>query len=74
LFDNAVRGQSPSVDFVANGNAYQYVHWLGGGIYPRYACFVKTFAKPQFWMQKMLALAQEGKTKDIERAFGMLQT
>ena len=73
LFDNAVRAESPSVHFVVNGNAYQYAYWLGDGIYPRYACFVKTFAKPQTRMQKMFASAQEAKRKDIERAFGMLQ-
>jgi hypothetical protein len=73
LFDNAVQGESPSVHFVVNGNASQYAYWLGDGIYPRYACFVKTFAKPQTRMQNMFASAQEAKRKDIERAFGMLQ-
>ncbi len=73
LFDNAVCGESPSANFVVNGNAYQYAYWLGDGIYPRYACFVNAFAKPQTRMQKMFALAQEAKRKDIEQVFGMLQ-
>ncbi len=37
LFDNAVCGESPSVNFVVNRNAYQYAYWLDDGIYPRYA-------------------------------------
>ena len=74
LFENAVKGESPSVNFVVNGNEYNYAYWLGDGIYPKYACFVKTFAKPQTRMQKMFASAQEAKRKDIERAFGMLQS
>jgi hypothetical protein len=74
LFDNADRGESPSVHFIVNGDAYQYAYcWLGDGIYPRYACFVKTFAKPKTRMKKMFASAQEAKRKDIEQAFGMLQ-
>jgi hypothetical protein len=34
LFENAVRGEAPRVDFVVNGNKYKYAYWLGDGIYP----------------------------------------
>ena len=73
LFDNAVRGQSPIVHYTVNGNDYTHAYWLGDGIYPPYACFVKTFPRPTTRMQKMFATAQEAKRKDIERAFGILQ-
>ena len=73
LFDNAVRGQAPKVNFSVNNNDYNCAYWLGDGIYPRYACFVKTFPRPQTRMQKLFASAQEAKRKDIERAFGILQ-
>jgi hypothetical protein len=43
LFDNAVRGVAPQVNFVVNNNNYNYAYWLGDGIYPSYACFVKSF-------------------------------
>jgi hypothetical protein len=72
LFDNAVRGESPSVHFVVNRNAYQYAYWLGDGIHPCYACFVKTFAKPQTRMQKNVCLStgdkQEGHRTSIWNA------
>jgi Plant transposon protein len=73
LFENAVNGEAPRVDFVVNGNEYQYAYWLGDGIYPPYACIVKTLQNPVTRMQKMFASAQEAKRKDIERAFGILQ-
>ena len=60
LFKNAVKGESPSVQFVVNGNEYKYAYWLGD------ACFVKTFAKSQTRMQKVFASAQqEAKSKDM---------
>jgi Plant transposon protein len=73
LFENAVRGEAPRVNFTVNGNPYEYAYWLGDGIYPAYACFVKTIPNPTTRMQKMFASAQEAKRKDIERAFGILQ-
>jgi hypothetical protein len=73
LFENAVRGEAPSVNFVVNGNEYKYEYWLGDGIYPPYACFVKTIQNPTTRMQKMFASAQEAMRKDIKRAFGILQ-
>jgi hypothetical protein len=73
LFDNAVRGEAPSVEFIVNGRSqYTHAYWLGDGIYAKYACFVKTFPHPATPMQKLFASAQEAKKKDIERAFGML--
>ena len=73
LFANAVRGEAPRVNNSVNGNNYEYAYWLGDGIYPTYACFVKTIPNPTTRMQKMFATAQEAKRKDIERAFGILQ-
>ena len=72
LFDMAVRGESPSVKFTVNGNDCKNAYWFADGIYPRYACFAKTFPRPVTRMQKLFAVAQESKRKDIERAFGIL--
>jgi hypothetical protein len=46
---------------------------LADGIYPNYACFVKTIPNATTRMQKLFVTAQESKGKDIERAFGILQ-
>ena len=73
LFDNAVRGESPAVNFVVNNNIHNTGYWMADGIYPTYACFVKSFSRPATRMQKMFAVAHEAKRKDIERAFGILQ-
>jgi Plant transposon protein len=73
LFYNAVRGDAPRVDFTVNHHQHSQAYWLADGIYPTYACFVKTIPKPSTRMQKHFATAQEAKRKDIERAFGILQ-
>jgi hypothetical protein len=55
-----------------NGNKGKYGYWrtTGDGIYSN---FVKTFPpQPTTWMQKMFALAQEAKQKDIKQAFGTI--
>jgi len=73
LFFNAVQGEAPRVDFTVNGNEHSVAYWLADGIYPNYACFVKTIPNATTAMQKFFATAQEAKRKDIERAFGILQ-
>ena len=73
LFNNAVRGVAPMVDFTVNHHQHSVAYWLADGIYPNYACFVKTIPNPVTPMQKLFVTAQESKRKDIERAFGILQ-
>ncbi|KAF0736975.1 hypothetical protein Ae201684P_000701 [Aphanomyces euteiches] len=73
LFQKAVSGESPQIKFAVNGHDYNYAYWLTDGIYPDYACFVKTVSNPATRMQTHFASAQEAKRKDIERAFGILQ-
>ena len=48
------RGKAPNLERLNS-----CVYWLGDGIYPSYACFVKTFPHPTTRMQKMFASAQE---------------
>ena len=54
-------------------NTTVYIGLERDGIYPSYACFVKTFPHPTTRIQKMFASAQEANRKDIERSFGILQ-
>ena len=61
------------VDFTVNHHQHSVAYWLADGIYPNYACFVKTIPNPVTPMQKLFVTAQESKRKDIERAFGILQ-
>jgi glutathione S-transferase len=49
-------------------------YYLADGIYPSWATFVKTTPEPQGNKRKYFAKAQEAVRKDVERAFGVLQS
>lgn len=59
--------------FYANDNYYRAGYYLGDGIYPEYATFVKTFTDPIDEKRKYYKKKQESARKDIERAFGVLK-
>ena len=44
------------------------------GIYPQWAAFVKTISEPHGNKHSHFATMQEAARKDVERAFGVLQT
>ncbi|XP_047949428.1 uncharacterized protein LOC125195298 [Salvia hispanica] len=60
--------------FVANGTQYNRAYYLADGIYPRWPVFVKTIRQPVGPKQTYFAKKQEGARKDVERAFGVLQS
>ena len=74
LFIEALKGQAPQVQFSVNGRQYNTGYYLADGIYPEWATFVKSIKAPQMEKHKLYALKQEGRRKDIERAFGVLQS
>jgi hypothetical protein len=53
---------------------YDTAYYLADGIYPEWAAFVKTISKPQTEKHKLYAQHQEGARKDVECAFGVLQS
>ncbi|XP_052621824.1 uncharacterized protein LOC111914700 [Lactuca sativa] len=65
--------EAPDMSYVVNGNEYKYGYYLGDGIYPKYATFVKSFSFPADEKRKLFKLAQESARKDVERAFGVLK-
>ncbi|XP_062213629.1 uncharacterized protein LOC133914557 [Phragmites australis] len=67
-------GQAPKVNYTINGHNYTMGYYLADGIYPPWATFVKTIQKPQRNKRKYFAKAQEAVRKDVERAFGVLQS
>ena len=48
------------------------LHFLADGIYPDYACFMKTYGYPCCHKERLFVKMQEGARKDVERAFGRL--
>jgi hypothetical protein len=66
-------GEGPPVEFEANGHTYNYGYYLVDGIYPRWRTFVKPVVKPQGKKQLDFHNAQVVASKDVERAFGILQ-
>ena len=74
LFFDALKGEAPQVQFSVNGNKYSTGYYLADGIYPEWAAFMKTIPAPQTEKHKLFAKYQEGARKDVERAFGVLQS
>lgn len=74
LFFDALKGEAPQVHFSVNGNEYNTGYYLADDIYPEWAAFMKTIPVPQTEKHKVFAKQQEGVRKDVERAFGVLQS
>ena len=74
LFIAAINGEAPRVNYIVNGTQYDTGYYLADGIYPEWAAFVKTISRPQTEKHKFYAQRQEGARKDVECAFGMLQS
>jgi hypothetical protein len=74
IFARLAEGQGPQVKYNINGNDYSMDYYLIDGIYPSWATFVKTIPEPQGNKKKYFAKAQEVCRKNVEHAFGVLQS
>ncbi|RLN35067.1 uncharacterized protein C2845_PM03G28520 [Panicum miliaceum] len=74
IFARLAEGEGPQVTFSINENDYPMGSYLADGIYPSWAIFVKTIPEPQGNKKKYFAKIQEACRKDVERAFGVLQS
>ena len=75
VFAKLVKRHSPPVNFEVNGRQYNKGYYLADAIYPRWSTFVKTISNhvpggKNAWFVKV----QEACRKDVERAFGVLQS
>lgn len=74
LFAKLAEGTAPQVNYSINGHDYTMGYYLADGIYPGWATFVKSISQPMGNKRKYFAKAQEAARKDVERAFGVLQS
>ena len=74
LLHSLIKGTMPAVQYSINGHDYTLPYWLADGIYPNWPVFVKTIPDPQGAARKHFSMMQESCRKDVERAFGVLQS
>ncbi|XP_047959808.1 uncharacterized protein LOC125205052 [Salvia hispanica] len=74
LFADQCRGRGPTIQFTANGRTHHMWYYLADGIYPSWPAFFKTISCPIGERRVLFAAKQESARKDVERAFGVLQS
>ncbi|KAK3183110.1 hypothetical protein Dsin_030396 [Dipteronia sinensis] len=74
LFANLAQGIALPVHYVIQGKEYNISYYLADGIYPKWSTLVQTIQDPRGQEKKLFAIKQEGCRKDVERAFGVLQS
>ncbi|KAI5011770.1 hypothetical protein ZWY2020_013907 [Hordeum vulgare] len=74
VFARLAEGNSPPVNVNMNRNNYNKGYYLADGNYPRWTTIVKTISNPVGENRKRFAREQESDRKDVERAFGVLQS
>uniref|UniRef100_A0A0D3AMD4 DDE Tnp4 domain-containing protein n=1 Tax=Brassica oleracea var. oleracea TaxID=109376 RepID=A0A0D3AMD4_BRAOL len=74
IFDDILQGRAPRVQYVVNGHQYDMAYYLTDGIYPKWSTFIQSISLPQGPKAELFAKVQESTRKDVERAFGVLQS
>ncbi|XP_073132171.1 uncharacterized protein [Henckelia pumila] len=74
IFNNVLQENASEVNFTMNDTTYTKGYYLTDGIYPEWAIFVKSFPCPEDPKRKLFTERQESARKDVERAFGVLQS
>ncbi|XP_073067190.1 uncharacterized protein [Primulina eburnea] len=67
-------GVALPANYIIQGKEYNMGYYLADDIYPKWATLVQTFHNPQGPKKKYFAARQESCRKDVERAFGLLQS
>jgi hypothetical protein len=74
LFIEQLRGEAPKVKYSINGRQHNLPYYPSNGIYPDWPIFVKSIHQPQIDKHKLFSQKQEGARKEVECAFGILQS
>ena len=71
---NYLQSRAKDFPFLVNGKQYHGAYFLADDIYPPHSYFMKTVPIPNGINECNFAKEQESVRKDVERAFGILQT
>ncbi|XP_013594769.1 PREDICTED: uncharacterized protein LOC106302917, partial [Brassica oleracea var. oleracea] len=74
VFDDILQGRAPKVKFKVNNHTYRMAYYLTDGIYPNWSTLIQSIPLPQGPKAEVFAERQESTRKDVERAFGVLQS
>jgi hypothetical protein len=74
VFAALAKGRTAPVNYTINGHEYTIGYYLVDGIYFNWSTFVKTIPRPLGAKRKYFASKQEFAKKNVERAFGVLQS
>ncbi|XP_062225028.1 uncharacterized protein LOC133923789 [Phragmites australis] len=74
LLDDLAAGEAPKVQYSINGHHYTMGYYLADGIYSEWATFVKPIQSPVGRKRQHFVLQQVATRKDVEHAFGVLQS
>ncbi|XP_022888623.1 uncharacterized protein LOC111404110 [Olea europaea var. sylvestris] len=74
LFANLAQGIAPPAQCVIQGRQYNVGYYLADSIYPKWSTIVQTIHELRGPKKKLFAMKQETCRKDVERAFGVLQS
>jgi hypothetical protein len=74
IFAALAEGRTTPVNYIINGHEYTMRYYLADEIYPNWSTFVKTIPRPLGAKRKYFASKQESTRKDVEWAFGVLQS
>jgi hypothetical protein len=73
-FARLAEDDAPMFNYEINGHPYNKCYYLADGIYPEWSTFVKKFFEPTEEKNRRFAKRQEACRKDVEHAFGVLQS
>ena len=74
LFDNLTLGIAPPAHYTIQGKNYDVGYYLADDIYLKWPTLVQTISKSEDKKKQYFAMMQEACRKDVERAFGILQS
>ena len=74
LFDNLIHGRHTPVNYEVNGHRYTMRYFLTDGIYSKWATLIQSISHPTSGKERLFAMKHEATRKDVERAFGVLQS